>query len=79
MDASRQAAYRNALEIARDLPPLDEAQRYSIEEGRGYLRLSRPTLYGKIASGEIKTIIDGYRRYIPGSEIARLSRIGGHG
>jgi len=74
MDASPKATYRNASEIARDLPRSMRRNDTRLEESRGYLHLSRPTLYGKIAKGEIKTIVDGKRRYIPGSEIARLSR-----
>jgi len=57
------------------LSPLDERQRYSINEGVNYLRISRARLYEKIKDGEIKTIKDGRRRYITGAEIVRLSTI----
>lgn len=59
---------------AHHLPPLDERQRYSIEESTYYLRQSRARLYERIAAGELKIIKDGRRTYVPGSEIARLSR-----
>lgn len=55
------------------LPPLDVRQRYTIEEAIRYLRTSRKTLYDDIAIGRIATITQGRRRYVPGSEIARLS------
>lgn len=58
------------------LPPLDEKQRYSIEETIAYLRSSRMTIYKLLAAGEIKSITLGRRRFIPGSEIARLSSVG---
>lgn len=52
---------------------LDPNQRYSINETLALLRTSRSHLYEKIRSGEIKTLADGRRRYVPGSEILRLS------
>lgn len=55
--------------------PLDVQQRYTIEESKAYLRLSRPGVYAKIRRGELKIIKDGTRTYVPGSEIARLSRV----
>jgi Helix-turn-helix domain len=57
------------------LAPLDEAQRYSVSEAERYLRLSHESVYQRIRAGLIKTITDGGRRYVPGSEIARLSRL----
>ena len=57
------------------LPPLDLAQRYTIEEGIAYLRSSRRTLFEDIRNGRIQTIKEGRRRFIPGSEIARRSRL----
>lgn len=55
------------------LPPLDVLQRYTVPEAGRYLRTSHVTIYNKIAAGLIASIKDGSRRYIPGSEIARLS------
>jgi excisionase family DNA binding protein len=55
------------------LPPLDPLQRYSLAEAAAYLRTSKPTLYALIHAGQITTIREGRRRYIPGSEIARRS------
>jgi excisionase family DNA binding protein len=60
--------------MTTNLPSLDEHQRYSIDEARSYLRVSRAKLYLKIQAGEIATIKDGRRTFVPGSEIARLSR-----
>jgi excisionase family DNA binding protein len=57
------------------LPPLDPLQRYTVEEAVRYLRTSRPSLYGLIHAGEITTIQEGRRRYVPGSEIARRSAV----
>lgn len=56
------------------LPPLDELQRYSVIEAEQYLRVSRARIYQRIAAGEISTVKDGRRLFIPGSEIVRLSR-----
>jgi hypothetical protein len=54
---------------------LDELQRYSIEEAIAYLRSSRRTLFDDIKQGRLATIKEGKRRFIPGSEIARRSRL----
>lgn len=56
------------------LPPLDEQQRYRVDEGARYLRVSVPGIYRRIRAGEIVTIVEGRRRFIPGSELVRLSR-----
>lgn len=57
------------------LPPLDQAQRYTVDEALAYLRMSRARLYEKIAAGDITVIKDGRRTYLPGSEIARVSGV----
>ena len=57
------------------LPPLDERQRYSIEEAIRYLRSSRLSIYRDIAAGRLITIKEGKRRFVPGSEIARRSAV----
>jgi hypothetical protein len=57
------------------LPPLDAAQRYTIEEAIAYLRSSRATLFDDIREGRLATIKEGKRRFVPGSEIARRSRL----
>jgi excisionase family DNA binding protein len=57
------------------LPPLDPQQRYTVEETIRYLRSSRNTVYRDIAQGRLLTIKQGKRRYIPGSEIARMSAV----
>lgn len=56
------------------LAPLDERQRYTVAEAIEYLRSSRFTIYAAIKTGQIATIKQGARRYVPGTEIARLSR-----
>jgi excisionase family DNA binding protein len=58
------------------LPPLDPQQRYTVEEAIRYLRSSRASVYKDIAQGKLLSIKEGSRRYIPGSEIARRSRLG---
>jgi hypothetical protein len=57
------------------LPPPDPAQRYSIEELIAYLRSFRKTVYDDIREGRLATIKEGKRRFVPGSEIARRSRL----
>ncbi len=56
------------------LAPLDPLQRYRVDEGARYLRVSVPGIYRRLRAGEIATIVEGRRRFIPGSEIVRLSR-----
>jgi hypothetical protein len=60
------------------LPPLDERQRYSIDEAIAYLRSSRRTLFEDIREGRLATIKEGKRRFVPGSEIARRSQLPTH-
>jgi excisionase family DNA binding protein len=57
------------------LAPLDIAQRYSVQEACEYLRTSRASLYKKITAGELRTLKDGARVYLPGTEIARASAL----
>ena len=57
------------------LPPLDQAQRYTIPEALTYLRTSRGTIYHLIAEGSLRVIREGRRTYVPGSEIARRSAL----
>jgi excisionase family DNA binding protein len=55
--------------------PIDPRQRYSIPESAKYLRIGRAYLYRLIARGELQTITDGTRRFVPGSEIIRRSTL----
>jgi excisionase family DNA binding protein len=57
------------------LPPLDAQQRYTITEAVQYLRTSRQTIYNDIAAGTLATFREGKRRFVPGTEIIRRSRI----
>lgn len=57
------------------IAPLDERQRYSIDEACGYLRISRDYLYDLIREGAIQTIRDGRRQFIPGTVIAKRSAL----
>ncbi len=59
----------------RPLPPLDELQRYSIPEAIAYLRKSRKTVYDDIRAGRLRVLKEGKRTFVPGSEIARRSRL----
>lgn len=59
----------------RDLPPVDPQQRYTVGEAALYLRCCRARVYERMQSGEILSILDGARRYVPGSEIVRLSTV----
>jgi len=56
------------------LAPLDPHQRYTVEETNSYLRQSRAKTYKDITDGLLKTIKDGRRTYIPGSEIIARSQ-----
>ena len=59
----------------QSLPPLDPLQRYSVPETLNYLRTSRQSFYVKLVNtGRIQLIREGARIFVPGSEIARLSR-----
>lgn len=57
------------------LGPLDPLRRYSVEQALEYLATSRATLYKDIKDGRLKTITEGKRRYVPGSEIVRRSMV----
>jgi len=63
------------MKVRPALAPLDQAQRYSIEETILYLRSSRKTVFDDIRHGRLVTIKEGKRRFVPGSEIARRSRV----
>jgi hypothetical protein len=62
-------------ERRRGLPAIDPLQRYDIAEAATYLRQSRASLYKDIKDGVLLTIKRGKRRYVPGSEIARVSAL----
>lgn len=57
------------------LPPLDPLRRYDVPTTLAYLDISRKTLYDDIKAGKLAIIKHGRRTYVPGSEIARLSRV----
>jgi len=57
------------------LPPLDKSQRYTIPETSRYLRVSRAYVYSLITNGDLRSIKDGKRRFIPGTEIIRRSTL----
>jgi prophage regulatory protein len=59
----------------RTLPTVDVAQRYTIAEATSYLRISHASVYKEINAGRIKVLKQGKRTFVPGSEIARLSRL----
>lgn len=59
----------------RALPLIDSQQRYTIPEAAAYLRCCRDYIYRLIRAGELQTITDGSRRYVPGSEIIRRSTL----
>ena len=60
--------------MSKLLTPLDPQQRYTVEEANSYLRQSRAKTYQDISAGLIRTIKDGRRTYIPGSEIIARSQ-----
>jgi excisionase family DNA binding protein len=57
------------------LPPLDTAQRYTVNEACQYLRVSRSYLYQLIRNGQLRTIDEGRRTFVPGTAIADRSRV----
>ena len=57
------------------LAPLDPLRRYSVEDAIAYLATSRASIYKAINGGKLKTITDGKRRLVPGSEIVRLCTV----
>jgi predicted DNA-binding transcriptional regulator AlpA len=59
----------------RALVPVDLAQRYTIKEATSYLRISHASLYKEINARRIQVLKQGKRTFVPGSEIARLSRL----
>src|SRR5260370_41606958 len=59
------------------LAPVDVAQRYTIAEAISYLRVARVSIYKEINAGRIRVLKHGKRTFVPGSEIARLSRVEG--
>lgn len=56
------------------LAPLDPLRRYPIDAACAYLDISRARLYEKIKAGDLAIVKDGKRTFVPGAEIARLSR-----
>lgn len=63
------------LELLGRADPLDVNQRYTIPQAAKYLKISRAYVYRLIEKGEIKTLVDGRRRFISGSEIAKRSAL----
>lgn len=57
------------------LPMLDTAQRYTITETCRYLRTSRASVYKLIGAGDLRVIKERSRTFVPGAEIAKLSRV----
>jgi excisionase family DNA binding protein len=53
----------------------DERQRYTVPEAARLLRVSRAHLYKLFSAGSIRTIRDGRRIFVPGSEIAARSAV----
>jgi prophage regulatory protein len=61
----------------RVLPPVDVSQRYTIKEASAYLRISHASIYKEISAGRMRVLKHGKRTFVPGGEIARLSRLEG--
>jgi predicted DNA-binding transcriptional regulator AlpA len=57
------------------IAPVDVAQRYTIKEAAFYLRISHASLYKEINARRLRVLKCGKRTFVPGSEIARLSRL----
>ena len=65
----------NPAPAPEPLGPLDPLRRYDVETALRFLGISRFTLYADIREGRIQSIKDRNRRFIPGAEIARVSRV----
>lgn len=61
------------------LPPLDSNRRYPIPIASLYLSQSKAKTYQDMKAGRLKTIKDGKRNYVPGSEIIRRSTLPAQG
>ena len=61
------------MKVTSPTAPLDERQRYSINEASAYLRQSRVKTYQDIRAGRLDSFKDGSRRYIPGTAIISRS------
>src|SRR5258708_26086732 len=57
------------------ISPVDVAQRYTVKEATGYLRISHASIYKKTKARRLRVLKHGKRTFVPGSEIARLSRL----
>jgi hypothetical protein len=63
------------MATSNTLAPLDERQRYSISETVRYLRISRASVYNLIRQGDLRTIREGARQFVPGAEIIKRSTL----
>ena len=59
------------------LAPLDLAQRYTVAEAALYLRSSVWSVFRDIRERRLTVIREGTRVYVPGTELARRSRVEG--
>jgi len=57
------------------LPPVDLNQRYEIPEASAYLRQSVAKTYTDIRAGKLRVLKNGWRTFIPGTEIVRVSTL----
>lgn len=57
------------------LAPFNPLLRSSVENAAAHLGVSRAHLWKRIAAGEIQTIRDGRRVFVPNAEIVRLSSV----
>ncbi len=62
---------------AEQPPVFDPRLRYDVVTAARFLSISRAQLYKLIAAGEIGTIKEAGRRFVPGSEVARRSTLVG--
>jgi len=62
-------------ERAAQLPPVDPHQRYEIPEASAYLRQSVAKTYIDIRAGKLRILKDGWRSFVPGTEIIRRSTL----
>jgi hypothetical protein len=75
MSAKRKHKTPPALDARTPAALLDPLRRYRIDDAAAYLGISRAQLYIDIRTSKIATITDGKRRFVPGSEIVRLSSV----
>lgn len=75
--ATKKSRTKAAVQKPKLAPPVtvDANQRYSIYESCATLRVCRAQIYRDIRNGMLRTIREGKRQFVPGSELIRRSTL----